>query len=110
MANVHEFRIEGTVPFNYLSEMPDEDAAFFARFVFSPTTGLVMHVDRRSEFYVPNEHGGRTATYRFRLVGEEAVSGPARERLVDALIAGGADMTARQARDVENAGVWFRIE
>lgn len=74
MANVKKVEIRGEMPFNILD---DADARFLRYFaeMSTPTWGLGVEYDRRrAPRMVPNEHGGQTAYYRFRIHGAEAMS------------------------------------
>ena len=84
MSNVKQIHIEADVPFNFLEEMPDEDAAFFSRLFITPSMGIQIRF--QSNGYVPNSNnGGQTAMYRCEIVGQGALSFTALQRLAQLL-------------------------
>ena len=82
MSNVKQIRIRGLLPFNVYEI---EDFVPMLAFLSSPVSGLRINWSGGPVKYVDNEHGGRTALYRFVLEGTEAVSYRFLERFVNAV-------------------------
>ena len=70
MANVKHVHITGIAPFNLNEHKPVQP---FLLSLVSPTTGLSLEWGREVESK-PNSNGGKTAFFRFQLIGTEAVS------------------------------------
>jgi hypothetical protein len=71
MSNVKRIRIEGELPFNCTD---DEAMRSKLGTLNGPSIGLRLTWSPRPESLRPNGNGGRTAYYRFFILGEEAVS------------------------------------
>jgi hypothetical protein len=104
MANVKRIEIEAIVPFTWLSGfdnegLNDDEAAFFARCLMSPTTGLKYGYAQLS--YRPNKHGGKTAMYNLRIWGREAIASAAVVRMIDLLNEVGEVIVATE-HDIED--------
>ena len=70
MANIKNVRICGIAPFNLNEHVPLQP---LLSFLISPTSGIRLNWTGY-DGSLPNSHGGKTAMYRFELVGEEGVS------------------------------------
>jgi hypothetical protein len=101
MSNVKAIEVTARVPYNWASELSEEDGAFFAGLFLNPVSGL--RLDQRDAGYVDNDHGGRTSMYDLHISGTEALAYPAIERLLAALN-GAGEVTDANAIDLE-AGV-----
>jgi len=73
MANISCIHIRAKVPFNYLLELSDKDAAFLARILLSPAVGL-QYRRRGTVEWRPNQFGGRTAIELIEISGKEALN------------------------------------
>jgi hypothetical protein len=83
MANAHRIYIAGQLPFDFATRLDADDAAFILRVLHTPTTGLRISWSENELYYMPNEHGGKTAIYSFVVQGTEAIAFAAIERLRD---------------------------
>ena len=70
MSNTKSVRIVAEMPFNWLSELDECNAAGVGRLLLGPAMGL-LHTYRRLEDR-PNQFGGKTAMYRLEIMGVEA--------------------------------------
>jgi hypothetical protein len=98
MSNVKRVQIEGAVPFNlndYGVMQP------FLAGMNSPTINLKIEYSREAVEMRPNEHGGQTAMYRFKVSGREAVSYGWAEAFKAAVIEIGGEVTVSKIKDVE---------
>lgn len=68
MSNTKRIFIRGKVPFDIYQ---NEEARSYLGFMNAPSFGI--RIAFHDEEYVPNEHGGKTATYSFAIDGIEAV-------------------------------------
>lgn len=109
MANIKELDITATVPWDWASKLPDSEAALFAGLLLNPVIGVTLN--QRDVGYVPNEHGGQTATYEVSIGGREALGWPMLDRMVAALGSVG-EVTAAFARDVQwdDSGEWSPLD
>ena len=82
MSNTKKIIIEGTLPFNCAE---NENIKGWLASMNSPCFGLRIKWSG-SPKTVPNEHGGQTAMYDFKIEGTEAVSYDAIEELVDSIL------------------------
>lgn len=97
MSNIKRLVIKGTVPFDYLSK--DKGLATIIGCMQGPSWGF--HLEYGDCKYIPNDHGGDTATYNFKITGEEAVSYGFVSYLVLRLNMAGAIITEAKIMDME---------
>lgn len=105
MANIHEVRITGRMPFS-ISET--SVALEWLGIMNTPSYGIRISYGR-SVTYVPSQWGGQTAMYDFIISGEEAIWGSGLRIMVKDLIAGGCEIKEAKARDLENRTPWFDL-
>lgn len=98
MANVKNFDVTGTMPFN-----ADENETLkgFLAFLAGPVSGLRIEWTG-SAGYVKNEHGGQTAMYSFHIVGHEAVSWAYWDNIKKAILEVGGTVTDESVVDPED--------
>jgi|TARA_R110002167_G_scaffold186317_1_gene387355 hypothetical protein len=104
MSNTKEIHIAGTVPYHFLNEMSDPDAARIARMT-GPSMGLSIRYSNNSR-YVPNtEVGGtgigQTAVYEFEISGIEALPYKYLDALTDSIVAANGTITSNEVYDLE---------
>ncbi len=104
MANVKAVEITGTLPFD-MGE--DEEMVRLLGEWNMPACGLRITWTGEAG-YKPNEHGGRTAMYNFRLSGTEAVAWAYLDRVVS-IIKRIGDVKTAKARDIEDSGGWQSV-
>lgn len=80
MANVKAIRISALVPYNYLDDLDDKEAAWLARWFLSPSVGLAVRYSP-SSYTEPHGKGGWTTFYRMEILGREAISYRATDKL-----------------------------
>ena len=97
MSNTKSVRIEGTIPFNTY-EYPELNSKLGE--LNAPSFGLRIRYEDCS--HVPNEHGGKTTMYGFRIEGEEAVPLPWIGRLAEAILEAKGTLTRATILDVDN--------
>jgi len=118
MANIVELRIIADVPFHFLDRkregddtgLSDEDGAFLARMLLSPSMGLEYSYSHLPD--IPNDHGGRTAMYRLDIEGQEALRWATMRAFAMALKGCSplAKLHVAEACDIEDGeGVWALI-
>lgn len=103
MANVKSVAAMGQMPFNILDEASERLVRFFAMFSM-PSWGLKIYYG--DECSMHNEHGGQTVYYRFKIVGQEAVS---RECIIQDLAEmhqAGAMFSTIIVKDMEEGDAW----
>lgn len=97
MSNVKEVGITGTMPYSIAQ---DKEIQPHLAFIAGPTSGLRLEYDFKG-WYVPNEQGGRTFMYRFRLEGSEALAFAWFERFMDRIKANGGTIEEENIIDIE---------
>ena len=90
--------MRGRIPFNYYECEPLARA--FA-FIQSPSSGLRVEFSREA-MLLPNEHGGRTAFYFFKLEGLEAVRTSWLAMVAGCVVAVGGQVDTLKIKDVDN--------
>jgi hypothetical protein len=101
MSNVKQVHMTGRVPFDWASGLRPDDAAFMASYFLNPVIGLRLSFTE--DGYEPNENGGRTAMYRFSVIGTEAIPWKALDRLADVFASVGT-VEPYEALDLEDRG------
>lgn len=105
MSNVKDVKIMADVPFTWIQDLDEKDAAFVAGILLSPSSGLRHHYCTQG--YAPNDKGGLTAVYAIEIVGHEAYSWPTLRRLAEIIHSASLHgLGTARARDVENEGAW----
>lgn len=101
MSNTKEVSIEGTMPFC----ITDSDKArSWLGFMAAPSFGLrIAYSNHR---YIPNERGGKTATYDFTISGIEAVRYELLDEMLKDFMAAGTHIYVAKVRDLDNDGDW----
>jgi hypothetical protein len=119
MSNIKQIRIDGTVPFNWLTPMSheegpkltDDDIAALASALMTPTTGLRFSYQHAG--YIPHMRDGRevgqTAMYHIRITGRDGMSWKFLSR-VAGMIAHVGTVIRAEAKDVEDRSVPQRWE
>ena len=97
MANVKSVEITGVAPFTLHEHEPLQP---MLAFLAGPTTGMHLHWTGSAPA-VPNEHGGKTAMYRFALSGHEAVSFGWLDKFKAEIVAIGGKIDTDRCRDIE---------
>lgn len=105
MANVKEVLITGELPFNIAEDL---NVRNWLGILNQPCYGL--RIQYGSERYIPNDHGGKTATYQFVISGREAVWVKPWMDFVDSLKKAGATITEAKMADIEDHSGWFSLE
>lgn len=98
MSNCKQVSIQGIAPFNLHEHEPI--TPMLASLV-SPTCGLKMEWDWNYCELSPNEHGGQTAMYRFRLHGVEAVNFAWLAKFKREIVACGGSISEDKTYDME---------
>lgn len=99
MANVKEIVIFGKIPFN-CNEHAEMNAILGD--LNAPTIGLRINYGKQS-LGPPNDHGGRTTFYEYSIEGQEAVSHPYIERMLQAIVDCGGTVEGASVVDIENS-------
>lgn len=104
MSNVKEVTIQARLPFYWLQRdgVSTEDAAFFAAWLMSPSTGL--SIEYRDDGYDDNDHGGRTSMVVATITGTEAIAWPGLHRMVDIFRQHEWEVLEAGAIDIEGGG------
>lgn len=100
MANIKSVRVEGDLPFDCAE---DGEMSRWLAVMNGPTFGLRIQWFGRTRD-VPNEHGGTTAFYSFRIAGEEAVRWNALDNLKECVLRLGGNLTVDESYDLEVDG------
>lgn len=97
MSNVKKILINGNLPFDCYSNvglMP------YLAALNGPSFGLRIQWGKGE--MIPNKNGGKTATYDFTILGEEAVRFEWYDRLIKNIFSAGGNVKSSTIKDIEN--------
>ncbi len=105
MANLKDVSIEGVLPFDCDN---DAEMCWVIGKLSGPVTDVRIFWNGEAPA-VPNKHGGKTAMYKFRISGQEAVADAFLNRVLAAIINCGGKLITATARDLENNGPRYKL-
>ena len=97
MANTKNIVVNGKIPFNCDQHF---NMQLYLGMMNGPCFGLKITYGRNPS-YVRNNHGGETAMYDYQITGQEAVSGPWIEGLLQAIIDCGGSALYVGVQDID---------